>query len=96
MQLRDHPLLSYQGARCWPPIWTNTRGARLAGEIGILQSVFGGRAGSHMFHLVIDYNNEPYAGTLIFDSTEFCKHMAQLLRLNLRRSIEEIGALDLP
>ena len=88
-------MFSYQGHRCWPPLWTNNSGKRLTGEIGILDSIFGGHAGTHLFHIVIEHDQESYAGTLVFDSSEFCTAIAQLLRSNLRRSIQEIGAIEI-
>jgi hypothetical protein len=42
MFLRDHPLMSYPGARNWPPAWIWTNGRErvsLRGEIGTLIEV---------------------------------------------------------
>ena len=43
MLLRDHPLLTYQSIRSWPPAWLYCRGfdnTHPRGEVGILKNVF--------------------------------------------------------
>ena len=43
MLLRDHPLLTHQSIRSWPPAWLYCRGfdnTHPLGEVGILKNVF--------------------------------------------------------
>jgi hypothetical protein len=98
MKLRDHPLMSYRGIPNWPPVWTRTERQvvkTLKGEVGLLTYVHSNPMVSSKCYLVIEYEDETYVGTLIFDTHDFCKLVSQLLTFNLRRPIREIGDLDL-
>jgi hypothetical protein len=97
VKLRGHPLLiRHPGGKNWPPVWTQRRrdGVKaVTGEDGILIYVHAA-AGSNKCDLVIEYENENYTGTLLFDEAKFCHQVAALLRQHIGKSIKEIGDLD--
>jgi hypothetical protein len=98
MKLRDHPLMSYRGLTNWPPVWTRARGnvvKTVRGEVGILAYVHCNAQSSSRCYLIMDYEGETYVGTLIFGDQAFCTQITDLLRLHLKRSIKEIGDLEL-
>lgn len=98
LPLRDHPLMSYQGLRNWPPEWTWVGGQsnlQPQGEIGVLQSV----VISHTqpparCFLYVEYQGSSYMGCLLFDDPNFCREVATLLQACCNRSIAEIGSID--
>jgi hypothetical protein len=74
-KLRDHPLMKYRGVPTWPPVWTQERFdgiKKMKDEVGVLIYVHTA-PGSHRCYLIISYENENYAGTLLFDSARFCQ-----------------------
>ena len=90
--------MSYHGIRNWPPVWTRTREegvARVTGEVGILIFVHSNALMPTKCFLVIDHGAETYVGTLIFDNQDFCNQVSGFLQNNLKRSIRDIGDLDL-
>ena len=94
LKLRDHPLIRHAGG--WPPVWTQRRldGFKAqTGEVGVLIYVHAA-SGSIKCDLVIEYENEYYTGTLLFDEARFCHQVADLLRQHIGKSITEIGDLD--
>ena len=98
LAFRDHPLMNRNGVPSWPPIWTQTKRDSIKsvlGEVGILIYVYSNPPLSRKCFWVIEHEKEPYVGTLIFDDHAFCKQLSDLLRLNLNRSIKDIGDLDL-
>jgi hypothetical protein len=97
VKLRDHPLIRHPGGANWPPVWTQRRidGVKaVTGEDGILIYVHAA-TDSTKCDLVVEYENENYIGTLLFDEEKFCHQVAALLRQHIGSSIEEIGDLDL-
>jgi hypothetical protein len=98
---RDHPLMSYRGRANWPPTWVKSGGLRnlaiptLRGEIGTLAQVMLSGILPNRCHLLIDYGDESYMGTLIFDDAAFCRQINDLLQQNRGKSIRQIGNLDL-
>jgi hypothetical protein len=98
MKLRDHPLLTYHGLPSWPPIWTRTRAetARtVRGEVGTLQYVYASPDLSSKCFLVIDYQGQSYVGTLLMESHGAARTLARIFTSNLKRSIKDIGDLDM-
>jgi hypothetical protein len=96
VKLRDHPLIRHPGGANWPPVWTQRRidGFKAqTGEVGALIYVYAA-SGSHKCDLVIEYENENYTGTLLFDSARFCQQFADLLRQHIGKPIKDIGDLD--
>src|SRR5262245_13795597 len=101
MHLRDHPLLSYRGLPNWPPSWVQTDGLRdiatptLIGEVGTLTQVLLSRIEPRTrCFLLIDFKEQPYMGTLLFDDATFCRQVHGLLQQHLGESIRQIGNLD--
>jgi hypothetical protein len=98
IKLRDHPLMSYRGFSTWPPVWTQTGSGpvkTLFGEIGVLRYAYSSLQPFSQCTLLIDYENQRFAGVLLFDNPDFCVQICNLLQANANRSIEEIADLDL-
>ena len=99
MLLRDHPLLSHNGTRSWPPIWAWTGGSenkRPQGEIGVLRHVIPTSIEPpDRCFLCIEYEGSTYLGCLLIAEASFCPQVVELLRANRNRPIAEIGSLDL-
>jgi hypothetical protein len=99
MQLRSHPSMIRHGVSNWPPFWTypgtGKNGKIIRDEIGILKHVQDGNSESNKLHLVIEYQKEHYVGSLVFDDIKFHDYICRLLKLNLGRSIAEIGDLNI-
>jgi hypothetical protein len=95
MRLRDHPLMSYIGAKNWPPTWKESKGGRsIRGEIGVLRSVHGSSLASNKCFVVMEYQDKIYLGSLIFDDRVFCSQICNLLKQHIGLSIAAIGDLD--
>ena len=45
--------------------------------------------------MIIDYKDETYVSTLVFDDRVFCKQLCELLSLHLNKPIQDIGDLEL-
>jgi len=99
MQLREHPLMSYRGLPNWPPVWTWMAGERKhspKGEVGILQDVMLSTIGAqNRCFLIIEHDQATYMGCLLFDDIAFCRQLYDQLQGYCRRTIREIGDLDL-
>jgi hypothetical protein len=93
MKLREHPLMSYRGISNWPPLWCHTGKPSLRGEIGVLASADCDRTGRRCY-LSMDFQNERYIGTLLFNDFAFCVLIAKALKTRIGLSIKEIGDLD--
>ena len=97
MKLRDHPLLSHNGVKSWPPTWTRIDGPakkKLKGEIGILKEVKVSKTANRCF-LVIDHEGSTYMGTLLINDFTFFVRLSKLLRDHCGKALREIGNLDL-
>ena len=100
MLLRDHPLMSRNGLRNWPPVWLWVDGSNKfkfpKGEVGILRFAvaFTGLQPSDRCYLIIDHEGSSFMGCLLFDDHSFCHHVAELLEDCRNRPIVEIGSLD--
>jgi len=92
--------MSYQGLKNWPPLWTcakkNKAENTVRGEVGVLQYVHCNPQVSGKCYLIIDYAGETYVGTLVFENLAFCKRISDLLSLHLKKTILEIGDLEIP
>ena len=98
MELRNHPLMSYQGVANWPPIWVQTPGRNiktLKGEIGILRTIVRHKQTPKRCFLMIEHDREFYIGGLNFDDAMFCEQIHDLLKSYLGRSIQKISGIDL-
>jgi hypothetical protein len=100
MEFRKHPLISYRGYPSWPPIWVGgiglSRGKRAEGEVGRLKEVRCYRNRPGRIFLVIDYEGAEYTGCVWVDDAAFSEEVCNLLKGFYGRSVEQIGALDLP
>jgi hypothetical protein len=82
----------------WPPLWTTTRPDktdRPTGEIGTLEKAFMNDLFDNKIFLFIQYQGVRHMGALHFDDPGFCCAIFALLNSNPRRSIQEIGDIDL-
>ena len=101
MELRLHSMMSYRGSPNWPPVWVKALSAhenkKVRGEVGILKEVAFPIANSRMTrcHLTIEFDNEMYVGTLLFDDPAFCFLIGKVLQNHVGRSVREIGDIDL-
>jgi hypothetical protein len=66
----------------------------LMGEVGVLKFVRSNSRMSNKCFLVIDFEEELYIGTLIFNDRAFCRQISNLLCDHIGRPINEIGDLD--
>jgi hypothetical protein len=98
MELRSHPLMSYQSIRNWPPLWIWTGGTQnkqAEGEVGILKSVV--LVGTEPFnkcYLIIEHDGEQYVGCLLFGNSSFCRQVYRVLDENCGVSLQHIGGID--
>jgi hypothetical protein len=98
MKLRDHPLMSNRGAPNWPPVWAHAKKdstKTVTGEVGELIYVHSNCDQLARCYLIIDYKDETYVSTLVFDDRVFCKQLCELLSLHLNKPIQDIGDLEL-
>ena len=98
MELRKHPLMSYQGQSVCPPVWDGVgTGGRLRphGEVGHLREVRYYRTKPGRIFLTIELEGAQYTGCLLFDDADFCASVCELLKNNCGMFIEAIGSLDL-
>ena len=98
MELRRHPLMKCGQRRSWPPVWIplDTPPTRvLVGEFGILKDVSSSRFHRDRCELIIEYEGLKFTATLLFDDRDFCWLITHLLKININRSIKDIGDLDL-
>jgi hypothetical protein len=98
MELRNHPLMNFRGVRNWPPVWLPVDREitkSLVGEIGILRHVQHDARYNTRCRLVIEHEEGVYTGTLMFDDVSFCWLVTNILKSHIRRSIKNIGDLDL-
>jgi hypothetical protein len=98
MLLRDHPLLTYQNSRSWPPAWlwwealTNSYSR---GEVGILKNVFVSSAKpSTRCFLIMEHAGAEYLGDLSISDAAFCLEVYAVLLRNCGKTIQEIGDLS--
>jgi hypothetical protein len=94
--LRDHPFLTDQGVRSWPPAWLRTSGnesTTAAGEVGILQDVKTHDPISSTCFLFIEYSGATFVGRISLDSAAFCQKMVKLLKQHCGKPLKSIGEL---
>jgi hypothetical protein len=95
--LRDHPFLTDQGVRSWPPNWFWTGGKKTValGEIGILQDVKTHDVLSSKCYLLIEHNGATFIGRLSCDSAALCQKIVKLLKQHRGKPLRFIGGLDI-
>ena len=98
MQLRDHPLMTYNGVGNWPPAWVWRGGdnnKQIRGEIGVLRDVFLSKIEpSTRLFLIVEYESNEYVGCLMFSDGTFCGQVYRILRDQQGKSMVEVGSLD--
>ena len=93
---RRHPLMTYRGARIWPPVWVEKYGdGKLSGEIGELTHLGNNPDESAALFLHITHDGVPYCGKLLIQDPGFRQSVYEVLRKHIGHSIKEIGDLDL-
>jgi hypothetical protein len=98
MELHNHPLMSYRGVKNWPPIWipVDRQNVRvISGEVGILRHAQHDARYPARCKLIVEHEQEAFAGTLQFDDIAFCWLITNVLKNHVRRLIKDIGNLDL-
>jgi hypothetical protein len=99
MLLRDHPLLTYQNIRTWPPPWLYCGGfdnTSPLGEVGILKTVFVSAVNpSTRCFLIMEHAGAEYMGELSMGDAAFCSEIYQVLLRHCGKTIQEIGDVDL-
>ncbi len=94
--LRDHPLLTCEGLRNWPPRWFRTSGqenATAAGEVGTLRDVKTHDAISSQCFLFIEHDGATFMGRLSCDSVALCQTIVRLLKLHRGEPLKLIGEI---
>lgn len=95
MQLRNHPLMVFEGKPNWPPTWlARDSSDTLTGEIGVLKFVIRDSTSDTRCFLRIECDGRGYIGSLRFDQAEFCSRICELLHDHIGRLIKDIGDLD--
>lgn len=97
MQLRYHPLMSFEGKPNWPPPWLGSSDSTktLSGEIGVLKHVVKDIITENRCFLMIEYDDVGYVGVLKFNDAAFCAHISTLFEQYIGYTIQQIGDLDL-
>ena len=99
MELRDHPLMSVQGRRSWPPVWVWIGGQPAKhpkGEVGVLKEVRKSLRPpvlSDRLFLIMEEQEALYVGCLLFDDRTFCEWLLAELHNHIGKNIEHIGQL---
>ena len=98
MKLRDLPMMSHDGVRYWPPVWSQARDNNLRtmrGEVGILTYVHYNAQVSSKCYLTMEHEGDTYVGSLTFRDKALTDKICGVLSLHLKKAIKEIGDLDL-
>jgi hypothetical protein len=98
MELRRHPLMTYRGARNWPPVWISSdkTSERPSGEVGILVDVAPSKIEpDNRCFITMKHDGASYTGCLLFDDGRVGQRVSKLLQRHLRYPIEYIGGIDL-
>lgn len=98
MELRHHPLMSCNGRRSWPPVWTWIGGKQdeyVHGEVGVLREVRVHHAQWTKCFLVIDHDDRLYMGCILISDEAFARQLYRVLERCRGKTIKEIGGLDL-
>ena len=101
MLLRDHPLMTFHGARSWPPVWlwsdgTETTHPKAKGEVGILRDVKPSYIEPYnRCFLIMEHRGAEYVGTLLLNDPAFCREIYGMLIQHRGKAIQAIGDIDL-
>jgi hypothetical protein len=99
MLLRDHPLMTHNGVRSWPPAWLWRGGydsTHPHGEVGFLKEVIPSTVPScNTCFLIMEHCGAEYIGALILSDPAFSLQIYDLLVQNCGETIRDIGDIDL-
>ena len=98
MLLRDHPLLTHQNARSWPPAWLYCGGfdnTYPRGEVGFLKTVFVSSVRRSTCFLIMEHAGAEYMGELLMSDAAFCNEIYEVLLRHCGKTIQEIGDINL-
>ncbi len=99
MLLRNHPLLTSQNSRGWPPEWLWCAGfdnTHPRGEVGILKTVFVSSVKpSTSCFLIMEHAGAEYMGELFMSDAAFCSEIYKVLVRHCSKTIQDIGDIDL-
>ena len=99
MLFRNHPLLTSQNSRSWPPDWLWCAGfdnTHPRGEVGILKTVFVSSVKpSTSCFLIMDHAGAEYMGDLFISDDAFCRQIYAVLFRHCGKTLQEIGDIDL-
>jgi hypothetical protein len=98
MKLREHPLMSYQGVRSWPPKWLWGGGGKYVhaiGEVGVLKDVILSSIEPYKkCFLIMEYEERKYIGTIQIEDSTFCQELYTGLTEQRGKPIKDIGEID--
>ena len=96
VKLREHPLMSHNGFRSWPPLWV------CLDDKGIVQAEVGKLARVRMLNrndcrisLRMHNDGHEYLAHLLLDDQNFCLQIYALLQNSVGKAITEIGDLQI-
>jgi hypothetical protein len=98
MLLREHPLMSYEGAPSWPPAWFWRDGHKIThpnGEVGTLKQVIPCTLSHPRCFLIMQYCGAEYIGALLLSDPVFCREIYRVLAQSCGETIRNIGDIDL-
>jgi hypothetical protein len=96
--LREHPLVTEQGIRSWPPNWLWTSGKKsaiAAGEVGILQDVKTHDVLSSKCFLFIEHSGATFIDRISCDSAHVCQALVNLLKHHIGEPLRSIRELPI-
>ena len=99
MLLRNHPMMTYQNRRSWPPLWLYCGGSdntHPLGEVGLLKTVYLSAVNpSTRCFLVMEHAGAEYMGDISVSDAAFCSKIYAVLRRHCGKMIQEIGDIDI-
>ena len=99
MFLRDHPLMTYNSNRSWPPAWlwrSGTDNTYPKGEVGILRDVIPSNVQPcDRCFLIMEHRGAEYIGALLISDHAFCREICDVLIQHRGKTVKEIGDIDL-
>jgi len=100
MQLRNHPMMTFEGRPIWPPhwIWISGPDSRQnpVGEVGALENVRVSRVFKNTLFLTVSMlNGNRYMGSLSFDDVEFARKVFSVFKEHIGQAIKDIAEIEI-
>ena len=100
MQVRNHPMMIFEGRPIWPPhwIWISGPDSRQTpvGEVGMLENVRVSRVFKNTLFLTVSMlDGNRYMGTLSFDNVHFARKVFLVFKEHIRQAIKDIGEIEI-